>query len=462
MSVASEKLKRRIATGSLMLASEHSLAVLQSTDCVAISILLAQIVAELEGETTIEEIDPSILRAAVPLGRSPSGDVRDAALDLISYIAMADDHVLRSLCYLQAHQVLFDIVGSDRLARRVCCALELLGEMVDDKPSFCMAVDGDNFIEAPCFVLRLLADANSCFLSQREEEDHSEHAHLIGASFDLLAKALSVFSAPPQLLSDVQSMAMAFWNRPNEINKYVVIHAIYSLSYAQSRLSLTLFGGMLPVVLENLGDRNQTFIGYALGLFNNWVQEDFTVGYVFLRSNAFFTIVPSKQWNNETTANFIRLHNSLLQLVPQCPESIPFYREIAGPLKFLCLEIAELSDFRNKIDSVCLLCALIQTADAEIIGILLETKDVLMAILDLLVCEDPSVVISCVPSLLTLCQMAPIAGTIDVLAILHETETLDLLSRLSELILPPKTLAVFSALSTYRHETNGIGAALIF
>jgi hypothetical protein len=416
--------------------------ILSSDDPLRICLILERLSDELSGALDITQVHSSVVRQVLRLAGSPDPQVCDRALDVVSYVTMADDLTLRACCYLQPHQVLLDVVSSSRRPRIVCSALELLKEMVTDKPNVCEVLDGDRFLIAPQFVLAGIA--------RFEFDDDSDRVHLIGAAFDLLGQSLSVFSAPPEMLTDLSLLFLMFIGD----FKTIVVHAIYAVSYAQSQLSLELFHGAIPTLLGLSAEHgeNQSLVGSCLGILNNFGHFDDRVA---LEIAAAITVVPNESWQAEAQANFLMLQETLLLALigadrdsQQYERGIARFEEQAPILRELCVGLATSCDFAIRLLAVSVLCRMIGTAHPPIAEVIMEGTESLMAIVELLECGEVAVIEMCARALLALCEMSPI-GKCNIVHVLGEQEYAGIVWELQEMELPVATLEVLEGLQTF-------------
>ena len=342
------------------------------------------------------------------------------ALDIIAYVAMADDDVLKSLLYLHVHQMLFNIVSSEKTIDIVITSIELLTEMISDKPLVCQTLDGDGFIQAPLFTLQKCFHEPGFYCS--EVEDDVALRQLTSMSFVLLSSALSVFSVCDDKLSTVRDLVdEALCMNPTTLA--AAVRAIYTVSFCQPGVAMRMFSDSCESFTQFcLQGQNSSLTEYALGFLSNLCNSDTATAVSICCSEMFFSLEPGEWWNVHCHTNYLTL---LTNIVRVCVNDEPGSALIQIRLKCkqireYCLNVMRQCPFQEKVKACDVVCRLIETEDSEILSVLFPDQSLLEEMLSLLESHDQIAIEICASAILVLLGRSPLGGVIDVGKIIRD------------------------------------------
>ena len=382
---------------------------------------LGRILEVLESGIDLRLVRREVWRETMKLLNSHDETQMRGALDIIAYVAMADDDVLKSLMYLHVHQMLFNIVSSERTVDLVITCIELLTEMISDKPLVCQALDGYGFIEAPLFTLQKCFHEPGCYCS--DADDDVAIRQLTNTSFVLLSSALSVFSVCDDKLCTVRDLVdEALCMSP--ATSAAAVRAVYTVSFCQPEVAMRMFSDSCEAFARFcLQSQNASLTEYALGFLSNLCNSDSATAASICCSEMFLSLEPGAWWNERCHANYLTLLTNIVRV------SLNDSGEPSSPLiqirlkckhiRDYCLTVMRECPFKDKVKACDVVCRLIETEDSEILSVLFPDQSVLDEMLSLLESHDQTTIEICAGAILILLGRSPLGGMIDVAEIIR-------------------------------------------
>lgn len=378
---------------------------------------LSAFLEALESDIDLTQIRKDIWREVIRLVRSEDAEVKSKAIDAIAHIAMAPEHVLRSLLSLHIHHILFNVISSERQLDIVVTCLELLTEMISEKPLVCQSVDGTGFVEAPVFTLRTVFEDPESYHCDSSVGLHQ----LVNGSFVLLSTALSVFTVSQEKLSEICELFKSGFYL-DTIAQVAALRAVYTVSFAQPEVAAEILGDLRDPLISNLPNcQNRLILEHSLGILSNLCQSQVPFACCVCSSDVFLNLQPNELWNDNCHANYLSL---LANIISAClhnnSDMIIHIRGKCKEIHDYCLQVMREHPFEQKVKACKVCCKLIYTEDTVIFQELFQDNTIIEEMLNLLDSRELFTINQLAKAMLILLRHSPINGSIDIRQIILE------------------------------------------
>ena len=378
---------------------------------------LSTFLEALESDIDLTQIRKDIWREVIKLVKSEDADVKCKAIDAIAHIAMAPEHVLRPLLSLHIHHILFNVISSERQLDIVVTCLELLTEMISEKPLVCQSVDGTGFVDAPVFTLHTMFEDPESYHCDSPVGLHQ----LVNGSFVLLSSALSVFTVSQDKLSEICELFKSGFYM-DTITQIAALRAVYTVSFAQPEVAAEILGDLRDPLISNLPNcQNPLILEYSLGILSNLCHSQAHFACYVCSSDMFLNLQPTEFWNDNCHANYLSLlanlssaclHNNAEMIVP--------LRRKCQEIHNYCLQVMQEHPFAHKVKACKVCCKLIYTEDTMIFQELFQDDTIIEEMLNLLDSRELFTINQIAKAMLILLRHSPINGSIDIRQIIRE------------------------------------------
>lgn len=382
---------------------------------------LKLIISTLEDDQTIEDINDSVIENVLKLGNSKDDEIIADVVEIISYITIAPDKILKRYLYLQPSfkQVLLHIISTTRNKTIITNSLNALCEMINEKLETIESIDGGNLFKASLFIL------SKCRKNKFKQECQP--------ALILLAKCLCFFEAPPEIIVDSTNEILRFLNSRINFIKPFIIRLINTISYYQPERTLNYFSNEIIHFVHLFTNQNFDSTPYAENIFgtlNNMVFKSDEFAVYLPSSTPLFEIPVNPNWHERILQNYIQLQDTIfrrLKLVDKNEENwgkaISNIRKYADSILMIGISLLGSSSFRLKKTVVSMFCQLILLNDTQIFrNIFPKYIDLFTILIEYFEFNDAELTHEIAITIYLLCKSSPINGDIDVFDVLMKTD----------------------------------------
>lgn len=311
---------------------------------------------------------------------------------------MSSEYVIKSLQFLHIPQRMFNIISCERNAKLVASALDLLVEMLRDKPLVCAGLSstGAEFIRSAIFVLEKVSEPEY-FMSEIDEEVK----HLACSALQFCSVAISAFDPGEELAGRISLLFEDFFS--DDRYRIMTIRAIYTVSYYQPAIAATYFANSIPCIMHAVTSAPLPLCVFenCIGVMNNFA--DFSVqlatSICLLPEFTAIPIIPESK-------NFTVLMTTLLRVATETSNSdmLLQLRIVIEHFSPVILDGFSGNEYSERVSCLRLTHQMLATSDMSIIRCLFpdDRPDFVHTLLDMAESLDREVLELCAESILIL------------------------------------------------------------
>lgn len=400
---------------------------------------LSFIAEQLENGAEVSDIRKDLWKCIAQHLNTKDIEIKEMVLDILSYVAMSSEHVIKSLQFLQLHQKMFNIISCERNANIVTSAIDVLVEMLDEKPLVCanLGTSGRHVIESAVFVLEKVSSETDYFI----EEIDTGLKNLISSALRLFSVAISVFDPGTERAEEISGLFEDFFS--DDRYRMMTIQAMYTVSYYQPAIASTCFSNAIPCIMHGISSTPlpPEVFESCIGVMNNLADFSAELATAICLSPDFIEIPIISG-----SKNFPILMTTLLRAAVATSNS-DMLLQLHGKFEQFAPEIFDgfsRNKFSERVSSLRLARQMLETADMSIIGYLFpeNSPDFIYTLLDMAESLDREVLELCAESILILLR---IYTEIDIRDILLSYDISDIVSSCRDCT--NKTVLAFQAIS---------------